>query len=64
MNLDARATDFIADRVVDQAGGERAMAHDALEIDPANAEQAQAWDGDEGRYWAGNAERYDAAVSR
>jgi ubiquinone/menaquinone biosynthesis C-methylase UbiE len=35
----------------------------ALHTDPANAGQAQAWDGDEGAYWAGNAERFDKAVA-
>ena len=35
----------------------------ALHADPGNAEQAQAWDGDEGAYWAGNADRFDRAVA-
>lgn len=35
----------------------------ALHVDPANAEQAQAWDGDEGAYWAGNSGRFDRAVA-
>ena len=35
----------------------------ALHVDPANAEQARAWDGDEGAYWAGNAGRVDRAVA-
>src|SRR5215470_2686546 len=35
----------------------------ALHVDPANAEQARAWDGDEGAYWAGNAGRFDRAVA-
>src|SRR5215831_9238931 len=35
----------------------------ALHVDPANAEQARAWDGDEGAYWAGNADRFDKAVA-
>jgi len=34
----------------------------ALQVDPANTEQAQAWDGDEGAYWAQNAERFDRAL--
>src|SRR5438105_1841920 len=34
-----------------------------LEVDPTNAEQAGAWDGDEGAYWAENAERFDRAVA-
>jgi len=41
------------------------MVHTAssVHVDPANAEQARAWDGDEGRYWATNAERFDQAVA-
>jgi len=35
----------------------------ALHVDPGNAEQARAWDGDEGAYWAGNADRFDKAVA-
>src|SRR5207245_193868 len=35
----------------------------ALHLDPDNAEQAWAWDGDEGAYWAQNAERVDKAVA-
>lgn len=35
----------------------------ALHVDPANAGQARAWDGDEGAYWARNAERFDRAVA-
>src|SRR5688572_25991891 len=35
----------------------------AVRIDPANAEQLRAWDGDEGAYWAANADRYDRAVA-
>jgi SAM-dependent methyltransferase len=34
-----------------------------LHLDPANAEQARAWDGDEGDYWAAHAERFDEAVA-
>ena len=34
----------------------------ALQVGPANIEQARAWDGDEGAYWAQNAERFDRAV--
>jgi cyclopropane fatty-acyl-phospholipid synthase-like methyltransferase len=33
-----------------------------VRVDPSNAEQARAWDGDEGTCWAANAERFDAAV--
>jgi SAM-dependent methyltransferase len=32
-------------------------------VDPANAEQARAWDGDEGAYWADNAEYFDRAMA-
>jgi SAM-dependent methyltransferase len=41
------------------------MVHTAssVHVDPSNAEQARAWDGDEGRYWATNAERFDQAVA-
>ena len=34
-----------------------------IRVDPANAGQARAWDGDEGAYWADNAERFDRAVA-
>ncbi|MFE5495459.1 class I SAM-dependent methyltransferase [Streptomyces virginiae] len=33
-------------------------------VDPANAEQARAWDGQEGAYWAEHADRFDRAVRR
>jgi SAM-dependent methyltransferase len=41
------------------------MVHtpNSVHADPANAEQARAWDGDEGRYWTTNAERFDQAVA-
>ena len=32
-------------------------------VDPTNAEQARAWDGGEGVYWAENAERFDMSVA-
>jgi SAM-dependent methyltransferase len=32
-------------------------------IDPTNAEQARAWDGDEGEFWAANADAFDRAVA-
>jgi SAM-dependent methyltransferase len=35
----------------------------ALRVDPANAGQARAWDGDEGAYWADHAQRFDQAVA-
>lgn len=31
---------------------------------PSNAEQARAWDGDEGAYWADHAERFDRSIAR
>ena len=36
----------------------------ALKVDPSNSEQAKAWDGNEGAYWAENAEHFDRAVAR
>ncbi|MGY1824098.1 class I SAM-dependent methyltransferase [Geodermatophilus sp. SYSU D00079] len=38
------------------------MTETPLRIDPGNTEQARAWDGGEGAYWAANADRYDDAV--
>ncbi len=35
----------------------------ALRIDPSNREQLQAWDGDEGAYWAEHADRFDRSVA-
>ena len=35
----------------------------AMRVDPANAEQAGAWDGDEGAYWADHAQHFDRAVA-
>jgi SAM-dependent methyltransferase len=35
----------------------------ALRVDPANTEQARAWDGDEGAYWADHAQHFDRAVA-
>jgi SAM-dependent methyltransferase len=35
----------------------------ALRVDPVNAGQARAWDGDEGAYWAEHARRFDRAVA-
>jgi SAM-dependent methyltransferase len=32
-------------------------------IDPSNAEQARAWDGDEGTYWAEHAQRFDRSMA-
>lgn len=35
----------------------------AVITDPSNVEQLRAWDGDEGAYWAANAERFDRSVA-
>jgi ubiquinone/menaquinone biosynthesis C-methylase UbiE len=35
----------------------------ALDVDPSNTEQARAWDGDEGAYWASHADHFDRAMS-
>jgi len=32
-------------------------------VDPSNVEQARAWDGDEGAYWAAHAARFDQALA-
>jgi SAM-dependent methyltransferase len=32
-------------------------------VDPANAAQLEAWDGDEGAYWAANADRFDRSIA-
>jgi SAM-dependent methyltransferase len=34
----------------------------AEEVDPTNTEQARAWDGSEGEYWAAHAEHFDRAL--
>jgi SAM-dependent methyltransferase len=34
-----------------------------IHVDPSNTGQFQAWDGDEGAYWAAHAERFDRAVA-
>lgn len=38
-------------------------ATSAVPVDPANAEQLRAWDGDEGAYWAEHAEYFDRSVA-
>jgi SAM-dependent methyltransferase len=35
----------------------------AMQVDPANAAQLEAWDGDEGAYWAVHADRFDRALA-
>lgn len=39
------------------------MSGRASSVDPANADQARGWNGDEGERWASNAGRYDLAVA-
>lgn len=34
-----------------------------VQVDPSNVEQLRAWDGDEGEYWANNAEYFDRSVA-
>jgi len=38
------------------------MTSNTLHVDPSNEGQLRAWDGDEGSYWATNADRYDRSV--
>ncbi|KJY20876.1 MULTISPECIES: class I SAM-dependent methyltransferase [Streptomyces] len=38
------------------------MSSSTPRVDPANAEQARAWDGREGAYWAEHADRFDRAI--
>lgn len=40
------------------------MTTDASTIHPSNADQARAWNGDQGRLWTVHAARFDAAVDR
>jgi SAM-dependent methyltransferase len=35
----------------------------SIVVDPRNAEQLRAWDGDEGSYWAAHADRFDRGVA-
>jgi SAM-dependent methyltransferase len=39
-----------------------AVTPTSFEVHPTNAQQARAWDGDEGAYWAAHAAAYEAAV--
>src|ERR1051325_5111796 len=39
------------------------IASSAAQVDPTNAEQLRAWDGDEGAYWAAHAEHFDRSVA-
>ena len=41
----------------------RATQGGALPVDATNADQARSWDGDQGAYWAANAEHFDRAVA-
>ena len=38
-------------------------ATNALPVDSSNIEQLRAWDGEEGKYWADNAEHFDRSVA-
>jgi SAM-dependent methyltransferase len=38
-------------------------ATNSVHVDPSNAEQLRAWDGDEGAYWADNAEHFERALA-
>ena len=38
-------------------------ATNAVPVDSSNLEQLRAWDGDEGEYWAENAERFDRSIA-
>ena len=38
------------------------QAH-SVRVDPSNAEQLKAWDGDQGAFWASHAEHFDTAVA-
>jgi SAM-dependent methyltransferase len=38
-------------------------ATNAVPVDPSNIEQLRAWDGDEGEYWADNAEYFDRSIA-
>ena len=40
------------------------MVTNTVQVDPTNAEQLRAWDGDEGSYWATNADYYDRSVAQ
>ena len=39
------------------------MSSNTRPVDPANAEQLAAWNGDEGSYWADHADRFDRAIA-
>lgn len=39
------------------------MGSGSVVVDPANAAQLEAWDGDEGAYWAANADRFDRSIA-
>lgn len=41
----------------------RVSENAVLRVDPSNAQQAGAWDGDEGEYWVAHAERFDRSVA-
>ena len=40
------------------------MAHEhQLDVDPSNAGQVAAWDGNDGAFWAANADRFDHGIA-
>jgi SAM-dependent methyltransferase len=39
------------------------MVTNTVRVDPSNEQQLRAWDGDEGSYWAANADYYDRCVA-
>src|SRR5690349_5253300 len=47
---------------VEHGRGSMSVTH-APEVDASNAAQLNAWDGDEGAYWAQHAERFDRSVA-
>jgi SAM-dependent methyltransferase len=38
-------------------------ATNSLQVDPGNAEQLRAWDGDEGAYWAAHTDTFDLSIA-
>ena len=39
------------------------LTNNGLRVDPSNAEQARAWDGEEGAYWAAHAGHFDRSIA-
>src|SRR5437764_8559954 len=44
-------------------GAVRMVESAVVGVAPSNTEQAKAWDGDEGQYWATHAERFDRSIA-